>query len=336
MLVAALLEIGRIAGEDGLFEAAAARLQRVPGSSFALLGASLALVVLVTALLNLDTAAVFLTPVLIAAARRRRLAIEPFLYGSIFMMNAGSLFLPGSNLTNLLVLGGPGGRVAGGTFFLRMWPCALAAALATAAGLLLLHRRALGSAAAPATAPAHAPFRLGAGLLGTLAAATLIVTLANPALPVLADALVLLCWRSIRRRRSPLLELRALGLPTLAVLFALAVALGLLARSGAVSFDGLASAGSVATASVAALASVAVNNLPAAVMLSAHSHLRLQALLLGLNLGPNLAVTGSLAVLLWWRAAAAAGERPSVRAYTRQGLVLAPLALLAGLLAAAV
>jgi arsenical pump membrane protein len=74
-----------------------------------------------------------------------------------------------------------------------------------------------------------------------------------------------------------------------------------------------------------------VNNLPAAVLLSSRSHLHTGALLLGLNVGPNLAVTGSLAVLLWWRAARAAGARPSALAYSRQGLLLAPLAMLGAL-----
>jgi len=68
------------------------------------------------------------------------------------------------------------------------------------------------------------------------------------------------------------------------------------------------------------------------VLLSSGHGLRVGALLLGLNVGPNLAVTGSLAVLLWWRAAVGAGARPSALAYSRQGLVLAPLAL-AGALA---
>jgi arsenical pump membrane protein len=83
---------------------------------------------------------------------------------------------------------------------------------------------------------------------------------------------------------------------------------------------------------VAALASIAVNNLPAAVLLSAHGGVRPQALLFGLDLGPNLAVTGSLAVLLWWRAARASGLRPSALEYSRQGVMLAPLAIAAALL----
>jgi arsenical pump membrane protein len=78
---------------------------------------------------------------------------------------------------------------------------------------------------------------------------------------------------------------------------------------------------------------VLVNNLPAATLLSAHPPGHPRALLLGLNLGPNLAVTGSLSALIWWRAARALGARPSAWTYTRVGAPLAVLAMAAGLAA---
>ncbi|HSO93414.1 MAG TPA: arsenic transporter, partial [Candidatus Dormibacteraeota bacterium] len=58
------------------------------------------------------------------------------------------------------------------------------------------------------------------------------------------------------------------------------------------------------------------------------------SLLLGLNIGPNLAVTGSLSALIWWQAARSVGARPSARRYSAVGLVLVPLTL-AGALGAA-
>jgi arsenical pump membrane protein len=84
---------------------------------------------------------------------------------------------------------------------------------------------------------------------------------------------------------------------------------------------------------VAALASVLVNNLPAATLLAAHEPPHPRALLLGLDLGPNLAVTGSLSALIWWRSAGALGASPSVRTYTMVGAPLSILAMAAGLLA---
>jgi arsenical pump membrane protein len=331
VLVAGLLLLGQLAGRDGLFDAAASRLVRVPGGAVSSLLACLGLVALVTALLNLDTAVVFLTPVLLGVAQRRRLDPAPFLYGAIFMANASSLFLPGSNLTNLLVLAGA--HRSGGSFLTTMLPAATAAAAATAVGLLVIHRRALRAPAAPPALEPPLPVRAGPGLLGALLAAALIVALADPALPVLALAVVLLAWSGIRGRLDPRRALAALGAPTLLTLFALSVALGVLARSGAVSLGWLHEAGIPATAAVAALSTVLINNLPSAVLLSSTGHLQSQALLIGLNVGPNLAVTGSLAVLLWWRAARGAGLTPSALAYSRQGLLLAPLAIALALLA---
>src|SRR5439155_15063273 len=110
VLVAGLLLVGAVAAEDGLFAAAGGRLARLPGSGLRLLTALLLLDACVTAVLNLDTAVVFLTPVLLHAARRRGLDEEPFLYGAVFMANSASLLLPGSSLTNLIVLTQEHGR----------------------------------------------------------------------------------------------------------------------------------------------------------------------------------------------------------------------------------
>jgi arsenical pump membrane protein len=71
-------------------------------------------------------------------------------------------------------------------------------------------------------------------------------------------------------------------------------------------------------------------------VLSAHTPAHPRALLLGLDLGPNLAVTGSLAAVLWLQVARAAGSRPSALRYTLLGLVLVPLTLTAALLVSAV
>src|SRR5919108_5469109 len=135
LLVVGLLLIGAVAAADGLFEALGARLADSRLGSHSLLLALLALVAVVTALLNLDTSVVFLTPVLIHAARRRSLDERPFLYGSVFMANSASLLLPGSNLTNLLVLRSDPEN--GLTFATRMLPAWITACTITALVLVL-------------------------------------------------------------------------------------------------------------------------------------------------------------------------------------------------------
>src|SRR3954451_14457224 len=73
-----------------------------------------------TAARGADTAVVFMTPVLLHAARSRGTGEAPFLYGAVFMANAASLLLPGSNLTNLIVLANE--HISGATFAGRLAP----------------------------------------------------------------------------------------------------------------------------------------------------------------------------------------------------------------------
>src|SRR6266516_3630652 len=138
VLVAGLLLIGAVAAADGLFDAIGGRLARTRLRARSLLLALLALVALVTAVLNLDTSVVFLTPVLVHAAGKRRLDERPFLYGSVFMANAASLLLPGSNLTNLLVLRSD--PQSGGAYVVRMLPAWISACAITAAFLAFAFR----------------------------------------------------------------------------------------------------------------------------------------------------------------------------------------------------
>jgi arsenical pump membrane protein len=78
---------------------------------------------------------------------------------------------------------------------------------------------------------------------------------------------------------------------------------------------------------------VLVNNLPAAAVLSAHPTHHSQALVLGLDLGPNLAVTGSLSAVLWLAAARAVGGDASIAMYSRLGALLVPATVTAALAA---
>jgi arsenical pump membrane protein len=71
------------------------------GDGVILLCSPLTLVVVVTVVLNLDTSVVFLTPIVLHAARSRGVDERAFLYGTVLMSNSASLLLPGSNLTNL-------------------------------------------------------------------------------------------------------------------------------------------------------------------------------------------------------------------------------------------
>jgi arsenical pump membrane protein len=328
VLVSGLLLIGLVAHRDGLFEQTGRFLQRLAGPPMVLLTACLLLVAVVTAVLNLDTAVVFLTPVLVHAARGRGVEEEAFMYGAVYMANASSLYLLGSNLTNLLVLGHQ--PISGAAFGARMLVMALAATVATALGLFVLFRRRLRAAARPHPRRASwgAP---GLGLSGALGAAVLTIALRNPAIPVLVVGLILVAAEIVRGRLRWREVVRAVGPLVLIGLFLLCVALGILARSWNGPAQLLGGAGRWGTTGIGALASVMINNLPAAVLLSARPVAHPSALLLGLNLGPNIAATGSLSALLWWRAARQVDARPSLVAFSCRGLPLAVFAIVIAL-----
>ncbi len=330
VLVTGLLLVGVVAASDGLFEATGSRLAQLPGSGLTLFVAMMALVAAVTVVLNLDTSVVFLTPIVLHAARRRGIGETAFLYGVVFMSNSASLLLPGSNLTNLLVLAPF--HVSGGAFAAQMFAPWIAAVLVTVAVVVVWRWRELRR---PETGIAEAvPFRLGLGLPGVVVAAALVLGLRDPAVPVFALGMLLAVLQV-----GPLGRLRALdaansvGPATLFALFALAVALGALARTWSGPGRLMTSIGPLPTAVLGAGAASTVNNLPAAVLLSARPPAHPAALLVGLDLGPNLVVVGALSAILWMRVARRELAEPSAGTYTKVGVVLVPLSIGLALLA---
>jgi arsenical pump membrane protein len=236
-----------------------------------------------------------------------------------------------------------GEPTSGATFAIRILPAALSAAGVTAALLVGLQwwrargegdrplaREAEGSPAA--VVEGSVPGRVGR--LGALAcglAAVLVLALPHPGIPVLAVGLLATAVRIGERRLSAGAAVEAVGPLALATLFALSVLLGLLARTWSGPTDLLGSVSPWETCAIGALAAIGVNNLPAAVLLSATPPPHPRALLLGLNLGPNLAVSGSLSAYLWFKAARGAGADPSALRFTRIGAPMAIVAMLAGL-----
>jgi arsenical pump membrane protein len=327
VLVAGLLLIGAVANQDGIFAAAARALGRLPGGDLLLYVASMLLVAVVTVFLNLDTSVAFLTPVLVLVARSRGADVLRFLYGCVFTSNAASLLLPGSNLTNLLILSNQ--HQTGSAFLTQMVAPWAAAVLVTVVVVAVAFGGGGGRRVAAGMEPQR-PALLS--LCAVAAAAVLILVLTNPALPVLGVGLVLAALRMSQRRVS-LANLREIDIPSLSGVFLIALALGTLARVWSFPGHVMAGAGDVASALLGAAGSVLVNNLPAAVLLGSRMPGDPRSLLLGLNIGPNLAVTGSLSALIWWSAARSVGAKPSALRYSAVGFVLVPLTLAAGLAA---
>lgn len=334
ILVIGLLLVGVVAHGDGMFQWGAAATGRLGGGGAVLFLALLGLVAVVSVVLNLDTAVAFLTPILVLSARRRGLREAPFLYGSLFMANAASLLLPGSNLTNLLVLARE--RTSGAGFAARMLPAWIAAILVTALVLVLRYRRDLAGSGSGRVEAAHHDGTRWLGATATVLAGFLIVIVPSAALPVLAIGVATVGLRLNQGRLRPSDVAGAVDLVVLAGLFGLTTALGTIAGVWTGPAELMASAGRWESAAIGVLGALAVNNLPAAVLLSARTPAHPGALLIGLDLGPNLAVTGSLSAIVWYQAAKTVGARPSLLGVTRMGLTIVPCSVVAAMIASAI
>ena len=282
-------------------------LARLSPNGVLLYAGTAVLVVTVTTLLNLDTSVTFLTPVLVYAARSRGEGEAPLLYACLLLSNAGSLLLPGSNLTNLIVLGHL--HLSGGAFLGPHGAARAGGRRRHRVVVGLVHHRALRTTVTPTMEPERPV--LGVGLVAVGVVTVLVVALHAPALPVAAVGLVAVAAPlpagGGRRRRRPGPPCGSSVSPSWSALFGLAVALGTLGRAWSGPATLLSHLDAWGTAAVAAVTSVLVNNLPAASLLAARRPPHPFALLIGLNVGPNLFVTGSLAWILWLRAARTAG-----------------------------
>lgn len=325
VLVAGLLLIGHVAASEGLFGVLGSWCARAPGGDVGVLIVTLVAVALVTAVLNLDTSVVFMTPVALQAAKAEGADEVAFLYGVIFMSNSASLLLLGSNLTNLLVFAGRGG--SGSSFARQMIvPWVLSVSITLVVVLAWRWRALHEHARVPSGA--RVAFAAGPGVAGAAFAVVAMLLLAHPALWVLGVGVAAELYEVVASRRTSWREAMSVVNPViLSLLFVVAVAVGWFARSTDVTRSLVSHASVLVTIATSSAAAIVVNNLPAASLFAAHHIAHPFALLLGLDLGPNIVVTGALSSLLWIRIARRHGLRPSLITFSIVGTIIALVAM---------
>jgi arsenical pump membrane protein len=319
----------RRAGLFAYFGAAMAAGAR--GRPRRLLGLVLLVAAGTTAVLSLDATIVLLTPVVFSTAARLRFSPRPHVYACTHLANSASLLLPVSNLTNQLAFNASGlsfTRFA--ALMLLPWLVAIAiewVVLARAFRGELGVPRHPRTAEAPTDPPVFALAVLGLTLVGFM--------VVEPVWAAVAGALVL----AVRERPSPR-ELAGAAEPGFLV-FVLGLGVVVAAASDHGLRDAVDSliphgAGLPALIAIAVLAAVVanlVNNLPATLIMlpavAAAGAGPVLAMLVGVNVGPNLSYVGSLATLLWRRVMHAHDEPTDIRAFTVLGLSTVPAILLA-------
>ncbi|GAA1073253.1 SLC13 family permease [Kitasatospora arboriphila] len=343
--LAAVLVLARLCADEGLFRVCGAWMARTAaGRPRHLLVQVFAVASAITAVLSLDATVVLLTPVVFATAARLGARPKPHVYACTHLSNTASLLLPVSNLTNLLAFAASGlGFVRFGALMLLPWLVAIAVEYVVLRRFFAADLDAGADAAAADEVPRMPRFALvtvACTLAGFVPASALGV---DPAWVACAGALVLAAHALARRRTTVLTVVQATSVPFLAFV----LALGLVVR--AVVDNGLADAlghlvptgqGFAALLGIAALAAVlanVINNLPAVLVLlplTAPSGAgAVLAVLLGVNIGPNLTYAGSLATLLWRRIVHAHEGEVDLGEFTRLGLLTVPASLLLSVVA---
>jgi arsenical pump membrane protein len=340
----AVLVLAKLCDDEGLFEAAGAAIARGRVGSGGLLRRVFVIAAVITAVLSLDAAVVLLTPVVLAAVRRLRTRVRPYAYATAHLANGASLLLPVSNLTNLLAF--HQARISFIKFTLLMalpWLGAVAILYAVFwwffAGDLRVQpeQEQLGPAPRP---PVFVLLVVGLTLAGFAVAQSVGVA---PAWVALVGASVL-GLRSLSRGHTSVLEIvRSAHVSFLVFVLALGVVVQAVMLNGtdrAMSAVLPSASGLPALLAIAALAAVlanVVNNLPATLVLlplvAPGGPVAILAVLIGVNIGPNLTYVGSLSNLLWRRVLRQHDVDAGVGEYTRLGLCTVPAALVVAVVA---
>jgi arsenical pump membrane protein len=346
-----MMLLAEVARQEGLFDWLAAwAVRHSRGSAKRLFLIVYVVGTIVTVLLSNDATAVVLTPAVYAATRAAKVEPLPYLFICAFIANAASFVLPISNPANLVVFGTQMPPLAD---WLRIFTLpSVVAIVATYLALRLTQRRALDCEVAEIDD--ISPLTLGGGLAAFGIMLTAVVLLVASAmgrdlgLPTFIAGAAVTAVILLIRRHSPLPVLRDISwsvLPLVAGLFILVEGLN---RTGvlpalAVILKEATAASPQATSWIAgivvAVASNLANNLPVGLIAATTSQAAqvpahvTGAILIGVDLGPNLSVTGSLATILWLIALRREGEGVSASRFLKLGLVIMPPALLLSLLA---
>ena len=364
--LAAILLLGHLAAAEGVFTWLGGVLARRAGRRpVHLLGWVFAAAALVTAVLSLDATVVLLTPIVLATAGRLRLPARPYAYATAHLSNSASLLLPVSNLTNLLAFAASGltftafaglmavpwlAVVAVEFLVLRRWfrrelrvPSTAPAAVSTHPALEPVSDPGL---APVSTDPPDAPPRRALVVLALTLAGFGVASAAGvePVWVAAAGALALAVPALLARTAGVWALVRATD--PLFCLFVLALGVVVEGVTGTGAGDVLAAVlpttttlpALLAVAGIAAVLANVVNNIPATLVLlsvlgGGPAPGVVLAVLIGVNIGPNLTYAGSLATLLWRRVLRGTDAEPRLGEFTLLGLLTVPLCLVIAVVA---
>jgi arsenical pump membrane protein len=341
-----MMLLSELAREHGVFDwLSSVAVQGARGSYSRLFLLVYAVGAVVTIFMSNDATAVVLTPAILAAVRKAKVEPLAYLFACAFIANAASFVLPISNPANLVVF--HDGMPALGRWLLWFGGPSLVSVIATFAVLRWIFRKELQGTIA-VRVEIQGMDHHGKLVLGSLAATAVVLLTASAlscdlGLPTCLMALAVTVVVSLRVRSNPLPLLREISWSTLALVGGLFVLVDAVESIGAMAYAKawltwaakLAPAlGALLVAFVVGVANNLVNNLPLGLIAGSAlqtTHVKgliASAVLIGVDLGPNLSITGSLATILWLIALRREKLEVSFWSFLKVGSVAMPITLL--------
>jgi arsenical pump membrane protein len=344
-----MMLLSELARREGLFDTLAGwAVRHAGGSARRLFALVYGIGGVVTVFMSNDATAVVLTPAVYAVAKRAGARPMPYLFACALIANAASFVLPISNPANLVVFGE---HMPPLLAWLRAFALpSLASVVVTWAVLAWRFR---GDLAEAVDHDPHVPRLSGTGRLATigiggvvlamLAASALGFPLGAPTL--IASGLAIAAVQATKRE-APWALVQHVSWSVLALVAGLFVLVAGVGRTGLLSaltelLRAAAHAAPRETAwgagAIVAFACNLMNNLPAGLIAGTSVNSGVMpdavrsAVAIGIDLGPNLSVTGSLATILWLVALRREGEHVSAWQFLKVGAVAMPVALVAAL-----
>jgi arsenical pump membrane protein len=312
-----MMLLSELAREQGVFDwVASAAVRGANGSCSRLFLLVYGVGTLVTIFMSNDATAVVLTPAILGAVRKAKVAPLPYLFVCALIANAASFVLPISNPANLVVF--HTGMPPLGTWLADFGVPSLLSIVVTFLVLRFLFRdelcKSIDCAVDDAELNSNGKLVLAglALMIGVLLTASAFKK--DLGLPTCLAALLITAAVSVKAKSNPIALAREVSWATLLLVAGLFVMVDAVESQGALNVTqqwlGWASslgqnAGALVVGFAVGIANNIVNNLPLGLIAggtiqAAHTKgLIANAVLIGVDLGPNLSVTGSLATILW-------------------------------------
>ena len=346
LFLTGMMLLSELARDHGVFDwLANIAVTHANGSSRRLFTLIYLVGTIVTIFMSNDATAVVLTPAVLTMVKRANARPMPYLFACAFIANAASFVLPISNPANLVVFHS---NMPPLLRWLAMFTLpSIASILVTYILLRRLSRSDLDSSCNSSIVHVHLTPVGRTSLIGIiLTAAVLIVASAfhlDLGLPTCLAALIVATIATIQNRSNPIRLLREVSWSVLPLVAALFVIVEAVNTAGATQMLRAAlerlsqlprpqAAYSIGAA--VAFGTNIFNNLPLGLITGSTLRtmpfhpLFAKIVLIAIDLGPNLSITGSLATILWLIAIRREGLHVSGGQFFRIGIVIMPISLL--------